>query len=191
MMEKNPKINLTEEQEAYFKRVRSYMEKATIEISELNLINLNGSEKQVKWANDIRVVFCNDVFHAVFALKEIDKIFPLDSNIEEIKTFFSSLYNGKYDCECAEECKKNLESFSLFITRVEGILQNAIEAKYYIEYIRNIPFRFGLSKRVLEELYESSTPEKINDFFNTISLTVFSFNDWFEKYPCNKKMVHI
>ncbi len=81
---------------------------------ECKMVELKGSEKQIKWAEDIR--------------KGLVKL------LEDIKANKDNILNT---CEGADDKVKMVKSYNRTIERVEKVLNEETSAKFYIEEVKD------------------------------------------------------
>lgn len=79
--------NIVECPECYKARIRAEkLAKAEETIGDVELVELTGSEKQIKWANDIRAQKLADILNTYGTSKEfLDVLYPLVNKITESK----------------------------------------------------------------------------------------------------------
>ena len=173
-------------------------QKALKEATEIGLVDLVGSEKQVAWALTIRSDLIKDC-------ENIDKVF-CSENIESFRYTkricndkqFKRLFDYFHD-HCSDEEKKIIEEETIIqiknnlIYALSVLLDTETSAKFYIDnrYLLSRSVRWGLpiilnhyAKKTEEELFESKMKEEIErestvlpEEFNDVIVTISTNNE--------------
>lgn len=134
--------------------------------NELNLISLTGTEKQVAWANTIRINFLNKIEESINELKQSDDPICKDPYYYFFNKFISD-HQEKYPFSFSDYV--NVDSYFRLLADVKNKVLSKEKANYFInfkEYDRDIEW--------LIKLFESEYSDKVGHA--ELDLTKFMLN---------------
>lgn len=134
--------------------------------AELNLISLTGTEKQVTWANTIRINFLNKIEESINELKQSDDPIRKDPYYYFFNKFISD-HQEKYPLSFSDYV--NVDSYFSLLADVKNKVLLKEKANYFInfkEYDRDIGW--------LIKLFESEYSDKVG--YAELDLTKFMLN---------------